>query len=339
MSAFIISLVTFSNESFALSGACSNHGGVSCSSGPDTDGSVICSDGWTDSSVNFWQTQECSQILCNEQIILKNALIKKADSEGLLDIGTSKLCEAAGLNSYSSLSTCLALRQQELDSVYKSIDVTVNENRYLCYSDTASSKTGGGGGSGGGSSSSDNRPDYNNADLNNDNFSDVASDHPYAKEIHYLKNKNIVEGYSDGNYMPDSNINRAELLKIIISTKFGNVDDSYTEKCFKDIDPDEWYAKYVCFGKEYNIVSGYDDETFKPNQNITIAEAMKITLSAYGETFDTDPWYKGYMEHFNDNVESLSSNRFCATGCLPELETISRGKMAYLIERVATNAY
>lgn len=35
------------------SGACSHHGGVDCSAGADSDGSVICSDGWRDSSVSY----------------------------------------------------------------------------------------------------------------------------------------------------------------------------------------------------------------------------------------------------------------------------------------------
>lgn len=37
----------------ADSGACSNHGGVNCSAGPDTDGSVICNDGWKDSTITY----------------------------------------------------------------------------------------------------------------------------------------------------------------------------------------------------------------------------------------------------------------------------------------------
>lgn len=45
--------------SYATSGACSYHGGVSCSSGADSDGSVICSDGWRDSSVSYSSMNEC----------------------------------------------------------------------------------------------------------------------------------------------------------------------------------------------------------------------------------------------------------------------------------------
>lgn len=34
-------------------GACSGHDGVNCAAGPDSDGSVICNDGWEDSSVDY----------------------------------------------------------------------------------------------------------------------------------------------------------------------------------------------------------------------------------------------------------------------------------------------
>ena len=43
------------STSFAATGtgACSGHDGVNCTAGPDTDGSVICNDGWTGSSVYY----------------------------------------------------------------------------------------------------------------------------------------------------------------------------------------------------------------------------------------------------------------------------------------------
>ena len=40
-------------DNCSSSGACSSHGGVNCALGPDVDGSVICNDGWTDSSVEY----------------------------------------------------------------------------------------------------------------------------------------------------------------------------------------------------------------------------------------------------------------------------------------------
>jgi len=45
--------LTFATPVRAVSGACSWHGGVNCSVGSDSDGSIICSDGWRGSSVSY----------------------------------------------------------------------------------------------------------------------------------------------------------------------------------------------------------------------------------------------------------------------------------------------
>lgn len=58
----ITAIACFPFLTFATSGACSGHGGVSCSSGADWDGSVICNDGWKNSSVSYSSMSECSTI-------------------------------------------------------------------------------------------------------------------------------------------------------------------------------------------------------------------------------------------------------------------------------------
>ncbi|MFA6254020.1 MAG: hypothetical protein WC640_02020 [Candidatus Paceibacterota bacterium] len=61
----------------ATSGTCSSHGGVSCSSGSDYDGSTICNDGWRDSTEYYSSVSLCSntKITCSGEEynqILKN---------------------------------------------------------------------------------------------------------------------------------------------------------------------------------------------------------------------------------------------------------------------------
>lgn len=55
----LILLISFPISVFATSGACSGHGGVSCGAGIDSDGSVICNDGWRNSSVSY-----SSMVMC-----------------------------------------------------------------------------------------------------------------------------------------------------------------------------------------------------------------------------------------------------------------------------------
>ena len=53
----------------AVSGTCSDHGGVDCRVGPDWDGSAICKDGWTDSSEQYYGQVECqSTPMCTQYL-------------------------------------------------------------------------------------------------------------------------------------------------------------------------------------------------------------------------------------------------------------------------------
>jgi hypothetical protein len=47
------------NQTLAVSGTCSDHGGINCSIGPTSDGGVVCNDGWTGSSEIYFEADEC----------------------------------------------------------------------------------------------------------------------------------------------------------------------------------------------------------------------------------------------------------------------------------------
>jgi hypothetical protein len=55
----LVVMILGSSQAYARSGACSGHGGVNCAAGSDYDGSVICSDGWRNSSVSYSSMVKC----------------------------------------------------------------------------------------------------------------------------------------------------------------------------------------------------------------------------------------------------------------------------------------
>lgn len=148
-------------------------------------------------------------------------------------------------------------------------------------------------------------------------LSDVSS-HQNRTAIEYLNQNGIVQGYEDGTYRPDARINRAEFTKIIIEATF---DETTIEHClaknllphwtyafFPDVDRDAWYAKYVCVAQTNNIVSGYEDGLFRPDNEINKAEAIKIIVlsqgyevpeAAVGSIYSdvtADDWYAPYVK-------------------------------------------
>jgi len=90
----------------------------------------------------------------------------------------------------------------------------------------------------------------------------------------------VLKGYEDGTFRPDNSITRAEACAII--SKITNYDGrSYYGSQYIDIKKDDWFFVSVCWSSQNKYVSGYNDNTFKPNKALTRAEVCKI-LCAVG---------------------------------------------------------
>lgn len=161
-------------------------------------------------------------------------------------------------------------------------------------------------------------------------YSDLEKSHPHYDGINYLSEQGILNGYLDSTFKPDSAINRAELTKIIVenfySEEFQVHDYSYS--CFSDISPDQWFTPYVCFAKAKDIIHGYDDNTFRPAQNVKFPEALKILLNAVGHHLPaSEPWYKNHVNFASDNNLIPLDIKLMS-------DDLSRGQVADLLTRI-----
>ena len=131
-------------------------------------------------------------------------------------------------------------------------------------------------------------------------FSDVAEDHPFYQAIYTLVNRGVLNGYEDGTFKPDNTITRAEFAKVIMVSEIGdaNIPANTTSK-FSDTGS-HWANKYIAAAVNAGIINGYPDGTFKPDNTVTYAEAVKMAVCAlgYGPVIDTNlnPWYQGYIK-------------------------------------------
>lgn len=113
-------------------------------------------------------------------------------------------------------------------------------------------------------------------------FGDVAADRWYNNAISTLanmsKDKNIINGYEDGTFRPDSSITRAEFTKIAVGF-FKETAEEY-QGIYPDVDKDAWYATYIEAANRVGLIKGFEDGTFRPNSKITRAEACAIVNRA-----------------------------------------------------------
>lgn len=169
-----------------------------------------------------------------------------------------------------------------------------------------------------------------NLKTNISKFSDVTDNYKFEKAVIFVKENKIVNGYADNTYRPNNKINRAEFTKILTIAAFAEQVSSYPKaSCFNDVKSSDWFSNYVCFAKGRNIIQGYADNTFKPEININVVEALKITLEAFFNDIPraSGAWYNKYWNYAKDNSFLLNEWNDPAT-------EITRGEMAELIYRI-----
>lgn len=103
------------------------------------------------------------------------------------------------------------------------------------------------------------------------NFTDVKAGMWCNRAIATLTNMGIIKGYTDGSFQPNKSITRAELATII--ARFAKLD--INTKTFSDING-HWAQKNIELAAGNGWINGYEDGTFRPNNNITRAETFAM---------------------------------------------------------------
>lgn len=89
----------------------------------------------------------------------------------------------------------------------------------------------------------------------------------------------FITGRSDTEFAPEAPLTRAELATMISRLSAG-YNGQYTPS-FTDVSNDDWYADAVGFMQTNGAIEGYEDGSFRPNNNVTVTE-FKTIMSRLG---------------------------------------------------------
>lgn len=173
-------------------------------------------------------------------------------------------------------------------------------------------------------------------------FSDVEKD-----SLTYLYRHDYVDGFPDGTFKPSQEIARVELIKLILDAS--QIELLPEKKCFPDLEAGSWYEPYVCTAKALGVVKGYPDGSFKPEQSVNNAEALKIIAEVQNWELSTgnppiitkgfkdveeNSWYYDYVNaarqySYIDQVDLFKPGNPVARGSAAEIlfRTILEDKM------------
>ena len=104
--------------------------------------------------------------------------------------------------------------------------------------------------------------------VTNPNFTDVPTSYVYYKQIAAIENAGIMSGVGNGKFNPSANLTRAQMAKILVEAFKLSGTSGIT---FKDVGKTHWAAEYIDTLATNKITTGYGDDTFKPNVEVSRA--------------------------------------------------------------------
>ncbi|MGM9575704.1 MAG: S-layer homology domain-containing protein [Oscillospiraceae bacterium] len=178
-----------------------------------------------------------------------------------------------------------------------------------------------------------------------DPFTDISTS-GYYKYIVDAANAGIINGYADGTFRPNKIVTRAQFITMLYRAA-GSPEVKNTSLKFDDADTiAKDFVTAVAWGVENKVISGYGDNTFRPDQNISRAQMatfmyryMKDVVGYnFGEVkpcgfADANQIAAPYVDAVNAIVSAGVMNGMNTTTFAPN-NTANRGMAATVILRV-----
>ena len=171
-------------------------------------------------------------------------------------------------------------------------------------------------------------------------FKDVPADNSHYAAIENLASKEILSGYSDGTFRPNSHVTRAQAAKIIAKS-LNLTANNQSRQQFSDVPTNSEYFDAIQALSERNIISGYSsDNTFRPSDRLTRAQMAKILTRAFSleqartisYPFRDIPNDSSFKYDIQTIYNAGITNGSTATTFSPNA-TVTRGQMASFVVR------
>lgn len=179
--------------------------------------------------------------------------------------------------------------------------------------------------------------------LVSDNIPDVRDGYFASNAVRYMQALDIMKGYSDGKFKPESPITRAELVTMLTKAKgipSGEGDVAFID--FKDT-KGHWASRYINLAVREKMVGGYSDGTYRPKRNVSRAEAAVIMtrfegmklVSTESSPFSDVPsnhWAQMYITGARD---AGMLDYLPKTASFEAKTNVTRGEIAYMLSKTA----
>ena len=121
-------------------------------------------------------------------------------------------------------------------------------------------------------------------------YKDVDQTQWYHNAVDYVLGNDLMKGTGKTTFSPDATLTRG-MVVTVLGRAAGVKTADYAGTSFSDVKAGSWYAPYVQWASKQGLVKGYEDGTFKPEQNVTREEMVTMLFRCWqseGNTWKTD---------------------------------------------------
>ena len=111
-------------------------------------------------------------------------------------------------------------------------------------------------------------------------FKDVPRDHPFYKEIEWMRARGITTGWSDGTFRPNAAVNRDAMAAFFYRFAGSPAYSAPVASPFSDVSTGSQFYREISWLAEQRITTGWADGSFRPVQPIERG-AMAAFLHRY----------------------------------------------------------
>ena len=108
-------------------------------------------------------------------------------------------------------------------------------------------------------------------------YSDVEASTTVGEAVGILSNLGILTGFEDGTFKPDETVTRAQMAAIVCRTLGyeSQAKSSAGTTIFNDVPGDHWAAGYINVAQSLNIINGYGDGNFGPEDRLPMSRLLR----------------------------------------------------------------
>ena len=160
-------------------------------------------------------------------------------------------------------------------------------------------------------------------------YSDIENDDALITAANDLSRLGIINGYEDGSFRPQNKLTRAEVCAML-SRIIPQGPSSVVMMDFADVDKDSWSYGPITKAAALSIVDGYEDNTFRQNNNVSYQEYIKMIMSMVGYRVyaeDNGAYPDGYIKaaEVNNVTDGITFNG---------TDDITRRDAAIMLDRI-----